>query len=191
MRSNTYIDTHNTHNNTHNSTNMMNQSFLEKHLKELEANPMYAFKILKKRIVNSFQHQLNFVIKTDPHKKTFQMLNKPAEVQQEVEKEYRNIFNNPTQYTEQIGNKWMQSMPKIPDTDQLGPFTSAEMLGVSKNTNPTSPKTSDGSSDSLRRCLRRTLRRYLRRSLRQQLHFGPNFIQNGPSIAKLLIKARM
>jgi hypothetical protein len=41
----------------------MNKFFLEKDLEKLQKDPHYIFKILQKRITNSFQHQLNYIIK--------------------------------------------------------------------------------------------------------------------------------
>ena len=120
---------------------IMNEFYLEEDMKKLAHNPYHIFKMLQKRLTNSFQHQLSYIIKMNQKTKTFQTLTTPSEIRKEVEDEYRAIFNNTTEFSEEKQKKWMQHLPKVPALDHeyiSSKYTTEELESASSNTEPMS-----------------------------------------------------
>lgn len=118
----------------------MNKMFLQQDLKRLAEDPHYIFKMLPRRISNSFQHQLNYIIKTNSQQKTFKIISQPTEVRNEVEHEYKSIFDNATTFTEEKLH-WMEHLPKVFSQDHTflnSSFTMAELEVILDTLDPTS-----------------------------------------------------
>jgi exonuclease III len=120
---------------------IMNGFYLEEDMKKLADNPYHIFKMLQKRLTNSFQHQLSYIIKMDQQTKTFQTITTPSEIRKEVEEEYKAIFNNTTEFTNEKLHKWMQHLPKIPEQDHAylsDKFSTEELESASNSADPLS-----------------------------------------------------
>jgi hypothetical protein len=119
----------------------MNEFYLEEDMKKLAHNPYHIFKMLQKHLTNSFQHQLSYIIKMNQKTKAFQTLTTPSEIRKEVKDEYRAIFNNTTEFSEEKQKKWMQHLPKVPALDHeyiSSKYTTEELESASSNTEPMS-----------------------------------------------------
>ena len=97
--------------------------------------------MLQKHVNQFYQYQLDYIFKKNSENSTFTTLTTPKEVCDEVETEYKQIFNNQTEFSEQKRKKWFTNLPTISTEDHYyltQDFTDPELEIALNSTDATS-----------------------------------------------------
>jgi hypothetical protein len=122
-----------------------------KDLKEISKNPYHIFKMLRQRLNKAYQHKLEYILKPTQNGLSFNMLTEWQEVFKEITDTYKDIFNNPTEFTAEKQH-WMLELPKIPDKDHSylrSDFILEEMTSACTETDPLSSAGNDNITNKM------------------------------------------